>query len=139
MMSDSSKYIITEPNPLSYSSELHLSKGSFGAKVENDGLTLPAEMEPLLQPSGIASAGRFYGAVLASPQSFEAMLGWNSSDVEAARLELKGQLKGRLPDEILDPPPMPRHGFGALPRTHIPRSGESVPKATPRQLRRKLD
>jgi hypothetical protein len=103
--------------PLAYSDAKALGTGSFGARVENGTLVVPSDLRELLEPYGTGrSAGAFYGILVSSPTHFVLSLDWTSTEVETAKQELRGILRGHVTDEILDydPSKAPQYAFGAL-------------------------
>lgn len=121
---------------LRYADTQQLSKGDFDAKIdiENAAVILPPEMKSFLEHSGVREAVSLYGVVSSFPSSIMAHCGWTIEETKAATAKLSAQLRGHVPDGLLDfdPSKTPRRAMGALPPTDSPfQIGYKVPPRKP--------
>lgn len=89
--------------------------GDFGARVAGDSLLVPKQVLSALETLAIRNGVELVSYVNAFPSSVAAALGWSADEVARARASLVSTLHGVLPDDILNPSPVPLRGFGALP------------------------
>ena len=90
-------------------------KASVGKHQEPEALLLPRRLCDILREQNINSAEEFLTYVCIFPSFFVAKLSWSLADVAKACEKLKEQLRGYIHEDIIDSPPQPKHGTGALP------------------------
>lgn len=106
---------MSAPLPLRVSLALMSKPGSFGAEVDPTGLYLPAEIHFCAAAAGWLTVETFYLATRDFPEVFQQTLGWTPEQCLQAADELRAQLRGYLPDAVLDAPAATPHAFGATP------------------------
>ncbi len=92
-------------------------KGDFSASVRGDALELPADVWDAAQALSIRNAPEFVAYLHGFPSALATRLNWSPDDVVKARDSLVGQLRGQLPDAILEPPIPDNRVLGAFPPT----------------------
>ncbi len=89
--------------------------GSFGAMVDATGLYLPVSVYAFTREWDWRVAEIFFYATLDFPEAFQDAFGWTPEQCQQATEELRQQLRGFIPDHILDAVgPVKRNPFGAL-------------------------
>jgi hypothetical protein len=89
--------------------------GDFGARVVGNTLLLPQRVLYALEKLAVRNGVELVSFVNAFPSSVASALGWSIDEVTQARTALLKELRGVLPDDVLNPSLSPRRGFGALP------------------------
>jgi hypothetical protein len=101
--------------PINSSVSLQIKPGSFGAYADETGLQLPVKMYVCAQNIGWQNAEQFFLGTLDFPEIFQEEFGWTAEQCQQASNELREQLKNYLPDNVLNPPEIEQHSFGARP------------------------
>jgi len=89
--------------------------GDFGIRLTGDGLLAPRNILIELEKLGIRDGVQLVSFANAFPSSLASVFGWSVDEVIGAREALLNDLRGLLPDEVLNPPPAPLRAFGAMP------------------------
>lgn len=96
--------------------QLRLSDGDFGAKIEDNCLLIPEDLETALERFGkthglvMGEAMVIITTATSFPSELARLLGWSRKEVERAKAKLFEQLRGHVPDEYLAPPPQKTYG-----------------------------
>ena len=89
--------------------------GNFGAVVGGTTLFLPIEVVSALKSHDVMTAEEFVSYVQTFPTAIAQDLSWNISDVQRGLAILTSQLRGLIPDDMLDPKDVRgRRPYGAL-------------------------
>jgi hypothetical protein len=100
-----------------YCPETCVGLGDFNARVENGAIVLPAALERINRNLGVFNGETFFSVVSSFPTSFCAILRWTHEETRSATDKLREQLRGAVPDSILDfdPAAQPQRSFCAMP------------------------
>ena len=90
-------------------------RGNFGADVAGTTLFLSPEVVSALKSHGVMTAEEFVSYVQTFPTAIAEDLDWDVSDVQRGLAILTSQLRGLIPDDMLDPKDVRgRRPYGAL-------------------------
>ena len=89
-------------------------RGDLRARVHDGTLLVPERVVVALSPLNVRDAVDLLSYLQAFPSSVASQLGWDTSDVHHALSLLRGQLRGLVDKEILDPPVRTEPSYGAL-------------------------
>jgi len=92
-------------------------RGDFGATVEGGKLLMPRLVVQRLHVGQIRTAEDLIGFLQVFPASLASDLGWDVSDVHAARRRLLETLRAYLPPEFFAEEPAFTPRYGVLPRS----------------------
>jgi hypothetical protein len=90
------------------------SPGDFHAEVTGEKLLLPADVVDALATLKVRNAIQFLTYVQSFPSAVAESLRWNVRDVLDAAHHLVAQLRGHIPEQILNPPAPEERRYGAL-------------------------
>lgn len=97
---------------ISPNTDEHTSPSDFKARVSGSTLLLPIDLADMLARAQIRTAIQFVVYVKSFPSALAEMLAWKRSEVEEASQRLESQLKGFVPEDILNPPAAPARKYG---------------------------
>ena len=97
--------------------------GDFEAAVEGGYLLLPEEVADAFASHGLRNASEVLSYLYTFPSAIAADLHWNVAEVLQALDVLRAKLRGRVDDEVVNPPERPRFGYGALNPALLKRRG----------------
>lgn len=89
--------------------------GDFIACVVGCDLVLPSDVFTAFRSFGARTAVDMVSYAENFPSAVSAALQWTVDQTRQAAATLKGQLKGLVDDDILDPPPRPQVVYDAMP------------------------
>jgi hypothetical protein len=88
--------------------------GNFSVEVYRDQLLVPTALGPVLELLRVRTAESFLSYLRTFPSEVASILGWSVGDVRTATARLTGELKGVLPEKLLDGHAPPKRSYGAL-------------------------
>jgi hypothetical protein len=89
-------------------------RGDFAAQPEPQGLVVPSDVARSLAGLGVRTAEDLLAYVTTFPSAVAEALHWDVDDVEHARTELVGQLRGLVDESLLTPDPPEHRVLGAF-------------------------
>lgn len=110
-------YRKTLPVQIKFSENKRPEKGSFSADVTDGVLWLPASFAALSRQVGAHNADTFFSLAADAPEIIMNHTGWTEEETAQATEKLRAQLRGHVPDVLLDfdRSQMPDFKFGAMP------------------------
>ena len=90
-------------------------RGDLRAKLDNGNLLLPKRVLAILTSWGVRTAADLLSVLQTFPSGLADELGWEAEDVDHALTVLKAQLKGRVDENVLNPPKREEPVYGAVP------------------------